>query len=203
MRSIEASIETRREELNEHLSVYDIPYFLIWTFTRGRVFNGAGDPTPFSPLLMSSLAGALISPETTSPVSQAPNNNLQPQSNLDIKPKYQDEDQEMTDLFGGEAEVGHTTREECVPRPISFFLFSTSSRRQVSPSDTTEGSERLGSAEAEQRRALEYGEDEVPPELAFEEREANVAFPNLPMPSSSDKDVCRFHSVQRADLMSA
>ncbi|KAF5337507.1 hypothetical protein D9757_014713 [Collybiopsis confluens] len=108
---------------------------------------------------MSSLAGALISPGIT--------------PNVDTKPKHSDEDEEMTDLFGADAEVERPTRND----------------RQVSLGDTTDGSERLGSAEAEQRRALEYEEeDEIPPDLAIEEREANVAFPNLPKPSSSDKD---------------
>ncbi|KIK61591.1 hypothetical protein GYMLUDRAFT_58662 [Collybiopsis luxurians FD-317 M1] len=125
---------------------------------------------------MSSLAGALISPDFPSSFSQVPNDDLQHETHLDMKSEYHpndDEDEEMADLFGGDAQVEPSTHGE----------------RQISPGDTTEGSERLGSAEAEQRRALEYEEDEIPPEVAIEEREANVAFPNLPVPSSSDKDV--------------
>jgi RNA polymerase-associated protein LEO1 len=36
---------------------------------------------------------------------------------------------------------------------------------------------------------LEYEEEEVPPELAIEVKEAEVTFPNLPVPKSSDGDV--------------
>ncbi|KAF9074915.1 Leo1-like protein-domain-containing protein [Rhodocollybia butyracea] len=77
----------------------------------------------------------------------------------------------MTDLFGGDAEIENARPEQ-----------------ESSPGDTTDGSEEADSAVADQRKALEYEEDEVPPEIAYEEREANVAFPNLPVPSSSDKD---------------
>jgi hypothetical protein len=44
-------------------------------------------------------------------------------------------------------------------------------------------------AEERQRKALEYEEEEIPPELAVEIREAEVSFPNLPMPRSSDGEV--------------
>ncbi|KAJ3801241.1 Leo1-like protein-domain-containing protein [Lentinula aff. detonsa] len=130
---------------------------------------------------MSSLAGALISPEMSSLSSQAHNDNLYDNVVVGMKtalahpdPEANDEeDEEMTDLFGADGEVENATREEYVLASVG---------------DTTDGSERLGSAEVDQRRALEYEEDEVPPELAIEEREANVAFPNLPVPSSSDND---------------
>ncbi|KAJ3732028.1 Leo1-like protein-domain-containing protein [Lentinula guzmanii] len=130
---------------------------------------------------MSSLAGALISPEMSSLSSQAHNDNLYDNvvvgmktalAHPDPEANNDEEDEEMTDLFGADGEVENATRED----------------RHASVGDTTDGSERLGSAEADQRRALEYEEDEVPPELAIEEREANVAFPNLPVPSSSDND---------------
>ncbi|KAJ3745461.1 Leo1-like protein-domain-containing protein [Lentinula detonsa] len=130
---------------------------------------------------MSSLAGALISPEMSSLSSQAHNDNLYDNvvvgmktalAHPDPEANNDEEDEEMTDLFGADGEVENATRED----------------RHASVGDTTDGSERLGSAEVDQRRALEYEEDEVPPELAIEEREANVAFPNLPVPSSSDND---------------
>ncbi|KAJ4473683.1 RNA polymerase II-associated protein [Lentinula aciculospora] len=129
---------------------------------------------------MSSLAGALISAELSSLSSQAPNNDLYDNADVNMKPAlgYTDpetngeEDEEMTDLFGADGDVENATRED----------------RHPSPGDTTDGSEGLGSTEAEQRRALEYEEGDVPPEIAIEEREANVAFPNLPVPSSSDQD---------------
>jgi hypothetical protein len=128
--------------------------------------------TPSSPLVnlalfvMSSLAGALISPEDSSVYSQAHNDN---DLHFDMKPDRHEEDEEMADLFGGEAQAEVPNRDD----------------RQLSPADTSE----LSEADAEQRRALEYEEDDVPPEVAIEEREANVAFPNLPVPSSSDKNV--------------
>ncbi|KAJ3821926.1 RNA polymerase II-associated protein [Lentinula raphanica] len=131
---------------------------------------------------MSSLAGALISPETSFLSSQALNDNLYENVDADAEMKpalghsdpeaHDEEDEEMTDLFGADGEVDNTTRED----------------RRASPGDTSDGSERLGSVEAEQRRALEYEEDQVPPDIAIEEREANVAFPNLPVPSSSDHE---------------
>ena len=51
--------------------------------------------------------------------------------------------------------------------------------------------ERLASPERERRQALEYEEEEVPPELAVEVKEAEVAFPNIPLPKSSDDNVRR------------
>lgn len=137
--------------------------------------------------LMSSLADALI---------------LQ-HDDVDMKPDYtetnEEDDEEMTDLFGADAQVENATHEEYVFKMsflrLAILIFYS---RHASPGDTTDGSERLGSAEAEQRRALEYEEDDVPPEMAIEEREASVSFPNLPVPSSSDQDVssftCHFHA---------
>lgn len=141
---------------------------------------------------MSSLAGALISQENSGPYYQE-------QYNVDMKPEYteanEEEDEEMTDLFGGDGQVENATHEKYAFKMSILGLAASLTinyySRDVSPGDTTDGSERIESPdpEAERRRALEYEEDEVPPEMAIEEREANVAFPNLPIPSSSDQDV--------------
>ncbi|KAJ3893333.1 Leo1-like protein-domain-containing protein [Lentinula edodes] len=156
---------------------------------------------------MSSLAGALIPPEMSSLSSQAPSDHLYDNVDVDMKPALEhidptanEEDEEMTDLFGGDGEVENATRGEYVCTLLAEVPLNFCSRH-TSPGDTTDGSEGLGSAEAEQRRALEYEEDEVPPEIAIEEREANVAFPNLPVPSNSDQDnwVIRLPNFVRMD----
>ncbi|KIM44531.1 hypothetical protein M413DRAFT_442496 [Hebeloma cylindrosporum] len=80
-----------------------------------------------------------------------------------------DEDEQMSDLFGNDNDVV----EQRVPAPES-------------PTASGPDSERLPSPERERRQALEYEEEEVPPELAIEVKEAEVTFPNLPVPKSSD-----------------
>jgi RNA polymerase-associated protein LEO1 len=63
--------------------------------------------------------------------------------------------------------------------------------RSVSPTASAAGSqEGLASPERERRQALEYGEDDLPAQdIPGEVREAEVSFPNLPVPRSSDGDV--------------
>ncbi|ESK97691.1 rna polymerase-associated protein leo1 [Moniliophthora roreri MCA 2997] len=124
---------------------------------------------------MSSLAGALIPPEN-SLLSQAQSGYDYTTSNNDhIQPNSEDEqeeqphDEEMNDLFGNEADgdVDEARQDD----------------------DTRENSDAVSEdaeAEAEQRRALEYGEDEEPADVAIEVKEADVSFPNLPMPTSSN-----------------
>ncbi|KAF9531750.1 Leo1-like protein-domain-containing protein [Crepidotus variabilis] len=83
-----------------------------------------------------------------------------------------EEDEEMDDLFGndvGVEQAGHN-------------------RAPASPTTSGPDSERLTSPERERRRALEYEEDDAPPEIAVEVKEAEVKFPNLPVPKSSDGD---------------
>ncbi|THU91516.1 Leo1-like protein [Dendrothele bispora CBS 962.96] len=113
---------------------------------------------------MSSLAGALIPPEDSLPPSQ--DQHFYEDDKDDPIPDRvrQDEDEEMTDLFGNDA-----------PAVVED---ASSARSDSEPAD------------ADQRRALEYEEDEneIPPELAVEVREANVSFPNIPVPRSSDGD---------------
>ncbi|KAF9563955.1 Leo1-domain-containing protein [Agrocybe pediades] len=80
-------------------------------------------------------------------------------------------DAEMSDLFGNDNDVleeRHT--------------------RHSSPTASGPESERLLSPERERRQALEYGEDDAPPEIAVEVKEAEVRFPNLPVPKASDGD---------------
>ncbi|PFH51921.1 hypothetical protein AMATHDRAFT_131369, partial [Amanita thiersii Skay4041] len=78
-------------------------------------------------------------------------------------------DQEMDDLFGLDHEPEEPKLEEV-----------------GSPAISVPESERLASPERERRQALEYEEEEAPPELAVEVKEAEVAFPNIPIPRSSD-----------------
>lgn len=47
-------------------------------------------------------------------------------------------------------------------------------------------SERLTSPERERRQALEYEEEDMPQEIAVEVKEAEVSFPNLPVPRGTD-----------------
>jgi hypothetical protein len=56
-------------------------------------------------------------------------------------------------------------------------------------SPTSEVADRLPSPERERRHALEYEEEEAPQEIAVEVKEAEVSFPNIPVPKSSDGDV--------------
>ncbi|KAF5355259.1 hypothetical protein D9758_006040 [Tetrapyrgos nigripes] len=116
---------------------------------------------------MSSLAGALIPPENSYPHTQHHNTYEDNENDMKSDPEQPEEDEEMTDLFGNETAANEPALED------------TSSARSDSEA-----------ADAEQRRALEYEEDEneIPPELAVEVREANVSFPNIPVPRSSDGD---------------
>ncbi|KAH6915846.1 Leo1-like protein-domain-containing protein [Coprinopsis sp. MPI-PUGE-AT-0042] len=111
---------------------------------------------------MSSLAGALDDPET--------------RRNQDIPmdpASDRDEDEEMDDLFGNDEDVENYG----------------SNRRSQSPTTSQQDSERLASPERERRQALEYGEDDAQAaDVAYEVTEAEVSFPNIPVPRSSDGD---------------
>ncbi|KJA28157.1 hypothetical protein HYPSUDRAFT_74565 [Hypholoma sublateritium FD-334 SS-4] len=85
----------------------------------------------------------------------------------DIDMTSEDEDAAMSDLFGNDNDAR--------PAPAS-------------PSGSGPDSERLPSPERERRQALEYEEDDAPPEIAIEVKEAEVKFPNLPVPKPSDGD---------------
>ena len=61
--------------------------------------------------------------------------------------------------------------------------------RASSPSASAPESDRLPSPERERRQALEYEEEDIPPEIAVEVKEADVSFPNIPVPKGSDGDV--------------
>lgn len=65
-----------------------------------------------------------------------------------------------------------------------------SEHRSASPTGSAPESERLASPEREHRQALEYEEDYgAAPEVVGEVKEAEVSFPNLPLPRSSDGNV--------------
>jgi hypothetical protein len=68
---------------------------------------------------------------------------------------------------------------------LIFDLFF--SRSPASPVSGHE-SDQLSAPERERRQALEYEEEEVPPDINLL-TEAHVAFPNIPVPRSSDGDV--------------
>lgn len=107
----------------------------------------------------------------------------------------QDDDEEMDDdLFGNDNDVEEQKHLRSVQ--ISelaflcyFIVFFRISRTPASPSGSGPDSERLPSPERERRQALEYEEEDVPPEISVEVKEAHVAFPNLPVPKSSDGNV--------------
>lgn len=71
----------------------------------------------------------------------------------------------------------------------NFFPCFRVSRTPASPTASGPDSERLPSPERERRQALEYEEEDAPPEISVEVKEAHVAFPNLPVPKSSDGNV--------------
>ncbi|KAF5373250.1 hypothetical protein D9615_007458 [Tricholomella constricta] len=83
--------------------------------------------------------------------------------------ELQEDDEEMDDLFGND-EVEDAKQQQSAS----------------SPSASVPDSERLPSPERERRQALEYEEEEIPPEIAVEVKEAEVSFPNLPVPKGSD-----------------
>ncbi|PPQ62863.1 hypothetical protein CVT24_006261 [Panaeolus cyanescens] len=84
-----------------------------------------------------------------------------------------DDDEQMSDLFGNDSDV---------EQPKSH-------RTPASPTASGPDSDTLASPERERRQALEYEEDdEALPEIAVEVKEAEVKFPNLPVPKSSDNN---------------
>lgn len=128
---------------------------------------------------MSSLAGALDGYSTSTPYVaykgaddiEMPGDNQSSSANDDPEDS-QDQDEEMTDLFGNDNDVEELKAE----------------RVAASPTASGPDSERLPSPERERRQALEYEEEDVPQEIAVEVKEAEVSFPNLPVPRSSDGD---------------
>jgi len=68
------------------------------------------------------------------------------------------------------------------------------SNRSIAVSPTASGleSDRLPTPEREHRQALEYEEDEVPLDTGEVVKEADVSFPNLPIPKSTDGNVSLF-----------
>ncbi|KAF8661370.1 hypothetical protein AX16_001464 [Volvariella volvacea WC 439] len=124
---------------------------------------------------MSTLAGALDSSLITSQRSPVRGGS----QDVDMSPPRHEQkaalqqDEEMTDLFGNEEEAEETKVEDVTA--------------SASPEPSGPESDRLATPEREHREALEYGEDDAPPEIPpREEKEQNVAFPNIPVPRSSD-----------------
>ncbi|KAF8202193.1 Leo1-like protein-domain-containing protein [Pholiota molesta] len=123
---------------------------------------------------MSSLAGALDLPNQARP-STGRSDDIEmistPQSSALSQDEEEDQDEAMSDLFGNDNDVEEQRRARPAP---------------ASPDGSGPDSERLPSPERERRQALEYEEEEVPPEMAIEVKEAEVKFPNLPVPKPSD-----------------
>ncbi|KAK0501261.1 Leo1-domain-containing protein [Armillaria luteobubalina] len=117
---------------------------------------------------MSSLAGALGPHGIHAPIKSEPGD---VKHRIKDETKSEEDEEEMDDLFGNDAAL-----EVDVPADVG------------SPEASGQESERLPSPEREHRRALEYEEEDAPPEAVVELQEADVSFPNLPVPKSSDGD---------------
>lgn len=65
----------------------------------------------------------------------------------------------------------------------------------VTPAESGFESDDLSQTEKEHRQALEYLEPEEPGIVVEEVREADVRIPNIPVPKSSDGDVCNIVSL--------
>ncbi|KAG6890972.1 hypothetical protein C0992_011731 [Termitomyces sp. T32_za158] len=120
---------------------------------------------------MSSLAGALDETRLPSnndmkypPVAQDAD-----MADAEEQAELQDDDEGMDDLFGNDETVE-----------------VNQAQRAASPSTSVHESDRLTSPERERRQALEYEEEDMPQEIAVEVKEAEVSFPNLPVPRGSD-----------------
>ncbi|KDR80568.1 hypothetical protein GALMADRAFT_240881 [Galerina marginata CBS 339.88] len=135
---------------------------------------------------MSSLAGALDDypqsylPKRETTAAQSSDDvemNSSPHRHGHASEQEEDEgenqDEEMSDLFGNDNDVEEQRHARAAP---------------ASPTTSGPDSERLPSPDRERRHALEYEEEDVPPEIAVEVKEAEVRFPNLPVPKSSDGD---------------
>jgi len=112
-----------------------------------------------------------------------------------IDSEAQDDDEEMEDdLFGNDNDVEEQKHVRSVKKSRNWHSFYfiplfRISRTPASPTTSGPDSERLPSPERERRQALEYEEEDAPPEISVEVKEAHVAFPNLPVPKSSDGNV--------------
>ena len=152
---------------------------------------------------MSSLAGALdgyTHPRHTKTHYNPVSEDIEMTANKN-ESEAQDDDEEMDDdLFGNDNDVEEQKRLRSVQNLGIHFLcylcylcyFIRISRTPASPTASGPDSERLPSPERERRQALEYEEEDAPPEISVEVKEAHVSFPNLPVPKSSDGNVrCR------------
>ncbi|KAJ7224452.1 RNA polymerase II-associated protein [Mycena pura] len=107
---------------------------------------------------MSSLAGALVPRNAHELTGKQPGTQGEAEA---------EQDEEMEDLFGNE------DAEEPIPAEAASPVAS---------------SDNIPTPERERRRAQEYEEDDAPPEITVEVREALVEFPNIPVPKSSNGD---------------
>jgi hypothetical protein len=80
---------------------------------------------------------------------------------------------------------------KCAFRCQWLFLLSLFSDASVATSGHT--SDRATTPDKVQVNPLEYAEDEEPPEGVVEVVEADVEFPNIPVPKSSNEEVSQIH----------
>ncbi|TFK39967.1 Leo1-like protein-domain-containing protein [Crucibulum laeve] len=122
---------------------------------------------------MSSLAGALDEyPSNSHHTQHSEDDDVDMDPSASPNDEASEEgDEEMADLFGNDNDVEVTKHDRTAASPTASGPDS-----------------RLPSPERERRHALEYEEDENPPEIAVEVKEAEVAFPNIPVPRSSDSE---------------
>ncbi|KAI0766567.1 Leo1-like protein-domain-containing protein [Trametes elegans] len=131
---------------------------------------------------MSSLAGALASPEPIQPIlSPKPKDDAHDIMD-DIKPPFasqdaspnEDEDkdeEELHDLFGEDEDVNMVEHD----RPAS-----------AATSEHPDQDDGLSSLERRHREQMEYAEEQEPEPVVEHRLEADVAIPNIPVPRSSD-----------------
>lgn len=101
-----------------------------------------------------------------------------------------EQEHEMDDLFGHDhGKFTRLYRLHCTKVSTILSFNSEFSAIRASPPTSGAESERLPSPDRVRRHALEYEEDDLPPEIAVEVKEAQVNFPNLPVPKSSDGNV--------------
>ncbi|KAJ7173774.1 RNA polymerase II-associated protein [Mycena filopes] len=110
---------------------------------------------------MSSLAGALVPWNTDDSGVK--------QTEPEPEAEAEQEDQEMEDLFGNEDDADIAGKPDDAASPAA-------------------SSDNVPTPERERRRAQEYEEEDAPPEITVEVREALVEFPNIPVPKSSNGD---------------
>jgi RNA polymerase-associated protein LEO1 len=127
--------------------------------------------------------------------------------NMDEKPGADDNepmgtepDAEMEDLFGDDKPAEEVTHhvDRCVisRQAVSgAFLCEYIDRSAITPV-SSEHVDGISSPERKHREAMEYAEDDEPEQIVEEEvLEASAQIPNIPVPRSTDGNVCSLSST--------